>query len=112
MSQASDTVARLPVRPDRVGVQPSGTYGAVTGSSLLVSVAATVAVAPAPRIPGGHQDRADFYGLLLAVAIIAAVVVIIRVVFRRPTKPPPDPRPPHARPPDGPPVSGPSDPGS
>ena len=41
-----------------------------------------MAVTTTTLVPGAHQDPADLWGILLAVAVIAAAIGFVRVVFR------------------------------
>ncbi|MGI8753518.1 MAG: hypothetical protein ACR2MN_14630 [Acidimicrobiales bacterium] len=43
---------------------------------------------PSTTVPGPQQDSADFYGLFGAVAIIIGAIIVIRLAFRRPRRPP------------------------
>ncbi|MDQ2728750.1 MAG: hypothetical protein M3Y91_13025 [Actinomycetota bacterium] len=49
---------------------------------------------PSTTVPGAQQDPADFYGVFGAVAIIIGAIVVIRLAFRRPRRPPPRRAPP------------------
>ncbi|HET9689979.1 MAG TPA: hypothetical protein VFP61_02420 [Acidimicrobiales bacterium] len=37
---------------------------------------------PPSTVPGAHQDGADLWGLLLAVALIVACIAAVRLIFR------------------------------